>query len=997
MSPIRTGTEMDDNKRAKEEHAVTYTFLSEMSPLPIEMEPIDSNSATSHDSSLHPTPQRTYHGKRRDASYIPRPPNAFILFRSSFIRDQKVTNKVEGNHSNLSKIIGMYWKTLTKEQRDEWEAKAAEALIEHRKRYPDWRFRPATNARSANVKPKMKTKDGTRRGRARKDPSDRGNGDGENESKEGSGRGRPMVRAQEEESRLTKIAGLLVEGQEGEALERAVEEWEAERRMSSRSASVSMPESASSSPVLTCAYASSDREPPPSPFLPAMTRSLERSINLEPSPSPPVPVSTSATSSSVVTRAERKPSLSCLNTKDIPSPSPPRTPRSSCPASMPSASASPLKPPPSWPSSPITPRALASTASTPLLGPISPAAPRTPSFPAFSRTEDWEIERRLTRSDSVSISASASSSLVLSPSLSVSMSASSSPVVTYGSTMEREPEPPTLIPEPSLSCITSASTLNTIPYPSSPSTPRSSVSASTPFIPAPISKWSASPVTPLSPTSTASTPAPQHTSPITPRTSASFKAFTWAEDWEPGQRVSRAMSKSALSSPIVTRALAWSMDQELPASPSVSISTSAQSPSCLYVPSVPKYIPPSSLPLSISTSTPSISIPKSSPSTPHTSSTSVPWPTSPTSPRISSSFPTITRAENWDMEHRVARLNPTSMSVSVRASLGTTDGELSMLNRSPVVSSPIMTRASTSTPSWPPPSPVMHAPPSALYSPIAEWRPIRTSPTTPQASSPTPTSTFTSTSTPARRSRPRSRSPTSRSSQNPNTPMGMKRSLSAPAPMRDHHCRQEPVRMDAGFWWPAPDEHEPEQEGMIMEMPMEEPTREGSFDVFVSQNQETKHEYGIGCGETNEWDGWNWSDLDSDSKSTSAYSSISLQDQIEPAPYERWINPWDADTAIHAGESLYPLQPVPISPLPLSAISTITPAPTRAVPRSSFSSLARWDGTTTEPTAANTNHGTCATGKVILTSIGGMVWGGGGGSGLQRLGVEGGSCAEGCQ
>lgn len=46
------------------------------------------------------------HGKRRDPSYIPRPPNAFILFRSAFIRDQNIPGKVEGNHSKLSKIIG---------------------------------------------------------------------------------------------------------------------------------------------------------------------------------------------------------------------------------------------------------------------------------------------------------------------------------------------------------------------------------------------------------------------------------------------------------------------------------------------------------------------------------------------------------------------------------------------------------------------------------------------------------------------------------------------------------------------------------------------------------------------------------------------------------------------------------------------------------------------------------------------------------------------------
>jgi hypothetical protein len=39
---------------------------------------------------------------------IPRPPNAFILFRASFIRQQKITGKVEANHGTLSKIIGLF-------------------------------------------------------------------------------------------------------------------------------------------------------------------------------------------------------------------------------------------------------------------------------------------------------------------------------------------------------------------------------------------------------------------------------------------------------------------------------------------------------------------------------------------------------------------------------------------------------------------------------------------------------------------------------------------------------------------------------------------------------------------------------------------------------------------------------------------------------------------------------------------------------------------------
>ena len=99
---------------------MSFTFFTDMTPItaysaePIyEMAPETSILASPPDSPSFyegpmpaPADARTSHGKKRDASYIPRPPNAFILFRSSFIRSQQVPGKVEGNHSTLSKIIG---------------------------------------------------------------------------------------------------------------------------------------------------------------------------------------------------------------------------------------------------------------------------------------------------------------------------------------------------------------------------------------------------------------------------------------------------------------------------------------------------------------------------------------------------------------------------------------------------------------------------------------------------------------------------------------------------------------------------------------------------------------------------------------------------------------------------------------------------------------------------------------------------------------------------
>lgn len=82
---------------------------------------------------------------RKGSGYIPRPPNAFILFRSSFIKSQHVTSEVETNHSTLSKIIGMTWQNLPNGERQAWHMKAKEAQEEHKRRWPQYSFRPVTN------------------------------------------------------------------------------------------------------------------------------------------------------------------------------------------------------------------------------------------------------------------------------------------------------------------------------------------------------------------------------------------------------------------------------------------------------------------------------------------------------------------------------------------------------------------------------------------------------------------------------------------------------------------------------------------------------------------------------------------------------------------------------------------------------------------------------------------------------------------------------------
>lgn len=86
--------------------------------------------------------RRAAHSKKKPDDHIPRPPNAFILFRSAFIKGRHVSTDVETNHSTLSKIIGMTWHKLSHQEKEVWHNRAKEALEEHKRKFPEYAFRP---------------------------------------------------------------------------------------------------------------------------------------------------------------------------------------------------------------------------------------------------------------------------------------------------------------------------------------------------------------------------------------------------------------------------------------------------------------------------------------------------------------------------------------------------------------------------------------------------------------------------------------------------------------------------------------------------------------------------------------------------------------------------------------------------------------------------------------------------------------------------------------
>lgn len=65
-----------------------------------------------------------------------------MIFRSDFYAKKPVGISTEHDHRHISRIIGHCWKKLPDSLRDMYKERAKEEAEEHKKKYPNYRFRP---------------------------------------------------------------------------------------------------------------------------------------------------------------------------------------------------------------------------------------------------------------------------------------------------------------------------------------------------------------------------------------------------------------------------------------------------------------------------------------------------------------------------------------------------------------------------------------------------------------------------------------------------------------------------------------------------------------------------------------------------------------------------------------------------------------------------------------------------------------------------------------
>ncbi|KAL0574568.1 hypothetical protein V5O48_007380 [Marasmius crinis-equi] len=101
--------------------------------------------------------------RRVSQGHIPRPPNAFMLFRQYYVKQHRPgTTFTDGQQEqSLSKAIGQVWHDLSASEKAEWTKKALVEKEIHKKKFPDYVYKPIHKKRkrvdgASDDKPKPK-------------------------------------------------------------------------------------------------------------------------------------------------------------------------------------------------------------------------------------------------------------------------------------------------------------------------------------------------------------------------------------------------------------------------------------------------------------------------------------------------------------------------------------------------------------------------------------------------------------------------------------------------------------------------------------------------------------------------------------------------------------------------------------------------------------------------------------------------------------------------
>ncbi|KZT06221.1 uncharacterized protein LAESUDRAFT_628783, partial [Laetiporus sulphureus 93-53] len=73
---------------------------------------------------------------------IPRPPNAFMLYRSHLCAKEKIKGTVVNNYCHISRIAATIWRDLPETERAPYRRWAEVVKRRHAEQHPDYKYSP---------------------------------------------------------------------------------------------------------------------------------------------------------------------------------------------------------------------------------------------------------------------------------------------------------------------------------------------------------------------------------------------------------------------------------------------------------------------------------------------------------------------------------------------------------------------------------------------------------------------------------------------------------------------------------------------------------------------------------------------------------------------------------------------------------------------------------------------------------------------------------------
>lgn len=92
------------------------------------------------------------HSSKRKPGYIPRPPNPFMIFRSSFWKEEKTKTAAERDHRQISRMAADRWNQLSEKDREPYRLLAKEEKKRHSVLYPGYKYSPGGRTTSSGRK-----------------------------------------------------------------------------------------------------------------------------------------------------------------------------------------------------------------------------------------------------------------------------------------------------------------------------------------------------------------------------------------------------------------------------------------------------------------------------------------------------------------------------------------------------------------------------------------------------------------------------------------------------------------------------------------------------------------------------------------------------------------------------------------------------------------------------------------------------------------------------